>query len=411
MAKKKVVVIGHGYTSRLAVIRSVAQIGCEITVIVVLEKHRLNNKNNKKKPIDCYSKYVNRYLFYEEGDDDSLVKLLLSECVDPLQKVVLFPDSDFSASVIDRNQNQLKEHFLFPHVQYTQGAIVEWMNKTRQKILAEKNGLKTASSSVVIIANHEYQLPQGIKYPCFVKPLVSIIGGKRVLRRCNNEEELRECLNFAADISDMDVLIEDYKVIDDEYAILGFSDGTEVIIPGIIKILELSHGGHFGVASKGMIMPIAGFEDLVKKFTDLVLQIGFVGVFDIDFFHSDGDFYFGELNLRIGGSCYSLTKMGVNLPGMMVKNLCGETIDGMKKEIHSAATFVNERMLLDDWNSRYISTNKFNDIIKTADISFVKDKNDKLPFRYFYREYLIKKMKRFFPVSLRRYIKKTIKKV
>lgn len=54
----KVVIIGHGYSSRLAVIRSVGQIGCEVTVIVMTSYKRDGRTLNTKKPIDCYSKYV-----------------------------------------------------------------------------------------------------------------------------------------------------------------------------------------------------------------------------------------------------------------------------------------------------------------------------------------------------------------
>jgi hypothetical protein len=33
--KPKVVIIGHGYLSRLSLVRSVAEIGCDVTVIVI----------------------------------------------------------------------------------------------------------------------------------------------------------------------------------------------------------------------------------------------------------------------------------------------------------------------------------------------------------------------------------------
>ena len=73
--KQKVIIIGHGYTSRLCVIRSVAQLGCDITVIVIAGKKK-DGSLNTKKPIDCYSKYVNRIL-YCKSDADMLIQLLL----------------------------------------------------------------------------------------------------------------------------------------------------------------------------------------------------------------------------------------------------------------------------------------------------------------------------------------------
>ena len=393
--KQKVVVIGHGYTSRLAVIRSVAQLDCEITVIVMTGYKRNSNKLNTKKPIDGYSKYVNQLLYCHYDDEEGLIKLLLNKCVSNGGKTIIIPDSDFSASVIDKNQLRLNEKFLFPHIHHTPGTVIEWMDKTKQKELALKIGLNVPSSRVVNIVNHKYRIPNDVNYPCFVKPMITLLGGKSIFRRCDNEEELCESLNVASDIADMNVLIEDFKCIDVEYAVLGFSNGKDVIIPGIIQIQDLAHGGHFGVACRGKIMPIEGFEELIEKFKKFILNVGFVGVFDIDFYKSDEELYFGELNLRIGGSMYAYTKMGVNLPGMLVKTLIGESISDMQKQISNTATYVNERMCLDDWYYRFITTKEYKEIIGSGEISFVKDNDDKKPFSVYqksYREKIIKRI-------------------
>lgn len=373
ISKQKVVIIGHGYTSRLAVIRSVAQIGCEVTVIVMTSYKRDGRTLNTKKPIDCYSKYVSHVHYCYAKDEEGLMQLLLTKCSDPQQKVVIIPDSDFSAAAIDRNQERLKEHFLFPHIHHTPGAVIEWMDKVRQKQLAREIGLNVASSCVIDIKERKYVIPSEVSYPCFTKPLATVNGGgKRIFRRCNNEAELRNALDLAASIADMQVLVEDFKKIDTEYAVVGFSDGKEVVIPGIIQILEMAHDGHFGVACQGKVMPVNSFEDIIEQFKLFVRKIGFMGVFDVDFFQSDGKMYFGELNLRFGGSGYAITKMGVNLPGMLVKSLYQEDISDMNKVVTSSAVYVNERMCIDDWLSGYISHAEYNNFVESA--SFSNDK-------------------------------------
>ena len=306
---QKVVIIGHGYTSRLAVIRSVAQIGCEITVIVMAGNKRFCKRLNTKKPIDCYSKYVSRVHYCYYHDEQGLIQLLLEKCTDLQQKVIIIPDSDFAAAVIDKNQKRLKANFLFPHIHYKSGAVVEWMDKWRQKCLAADLGLNVVPSKIIKIENRQFIIPDGIKYPCFTKPLATIVGGKQIQERCDNETELKEVLRKACDITDMSVLVEDYVQIETEYAVSGFSDGYEVIIPGVIQILDLAKGFHFGVARRGKIMPINGFEELLGKFKQFVLKVGYVGVFDIDFYKNGSQLFFDELNLRIGGSMYSCTKM------------------------------------------------------------------------------------------------------
>lgn len=392
--KKKVIIIGHGYTSRLAVIRSVAQIGCEVTVIVMTSNKKDGKTLDTTKPIDCYSKFVGRIL-YCNSDEERLVKLLLDECVDKYQKVILFPDSDFSAAVIDNHQNKLKEHFVFPHIGHRQGALVEWMNKEKQKDLARKFGLNVANSVTIDVSGGKCQIPETIHYPCFTKTRSYMVGTKQTLKRCDTKEDLQEFVSYLGSKYCFTLLVEDYKKIETEYAVLGFSDGHEVIIPGVVQVVSLAHGNHFGVACTGKVMPTIGFEDLISKYKRFVLETGYVGVFDIDFYKSDGNFYFGELNLRIGGSCYAITKTGVNLPGMMVKHLCGDSIVNMPKSISVCASYVNERMLMDDWLQHHISTWHFMKQLKSTDISFIKDSEDTAPqkiFSHFLRRQLVKRL-------------------
>ncbi len=375
--KQKVVVIGHGYTSRLGVIRSVAEIGCNITVIVMTDKKRFGNNIDTTQPIDCYSKYVNSIYYCYKKDEEGLVQLLLDKCVDKDQKAILIPDSDFSASVIDKNLNRLCQDFLVPHIHHTQGEVMRWMDKGLQKNLAKSLGLNVAAACEVDIIGGKYNLPFNINYPCFPKPQITILGDK-YMKRCDNEEQLRAVIEHLGSKRDNKVLVEDYKAIEEEYALLGFSDGSEVIIPGIIHFLTPSKS-HFGLAMRGEIMPIEGFEDLLVKLNAFVKSVGYVGVFDIDFFKSEGIYYFGEMNLRFGGSGYAVTKMGVNLPAMMVKSFSGESIVDMNKEVTKRATFINERMCTDDWYQGFLTTEQYHRMIKDSDICFVADEQDPSP--------------------------------
>jgi len=381
--KQKVIVIGHGYTSRLGVIRALGREGYEVTVIVMTGYNRDGRTLNTKKPIDCYSKYVSRVL-YCPSDREKLIQLLLTECVDSQQKVVLIPDSDFSTAAVDLNAERLSDHFLFPNINHRPGEIVAWMDKFRQKELATSVDLNVAKGWRIDVTEGKYSIPDDILYPCFPKPLATLQGGKRGLKRCDNEDELREVVAVLSKANPaISILVEEFKKIDVEQALLGFSDGQEVIIPGIIKTKLLAHGGHFGVAIQGEIQPVKGYENLVEKFKAFVLRTGFVGIFDIDFYQSEGKYYFCEMNFRYGGSGYAYTAMGVNLPAMLVRTLSGLSIADMKKDITAKGIFVNERMCREDWNSNYINTKQLKQLIETADISFLYAQEDPEPQRVF----------------------------
>lgn len=396
--KQKVVVIGHGYTSRLGVIRALGRAGYEVGVIILVVNKR-NGKPDLTPPIDSYSKYISS-IHYCLPDNDSLISLLLEKCVDENQKVVLIPDSDFSAAAIDLNQEKLERFFLFPHIHHTPGAVVAWMSKLRQKETARKVGLSVASGQVIEVIDGKYSLPVSIHYPCFPKPLLTLVGAKTGLGKCDSEQELRRIIDLLAKkYSSISILVEDYKSIEEEYALLGVSDGQNVHIPGILHLSSLATGTHFGVARRGEIIPIDGFEDLLVKFNSFVREIGFVGVFDIDFYKSGGKLFFCEMNFRYGGSGYAYIKSGVNIPAIYSEMIQGRPLNS-STFVNKKAIYVNERMCLDDWYKGAISTREFRSIRKDCDISFIADDDDCMPGKQF-RELVLK-------VAVKRALKKCI---
>ena len=378
--KKEVVIIGHGYSSRLGVIRSLADLDCYITIIAIVFHRQVGRylRFEGGKPIDCYSKYVDRVIYCHVKED--LISLLLKRCISHDQKVILIPDSDLSASLIDKNQERLKDYFVFPNINHCPGAVEYWMNKSLQKSLAQIIGLSVAEGQVVTIKDGRYVFPLITRYPCFTKPLVTNCGGKQFFKRCDNEEDLRCVLDYISRITDIDVLVEDFKDINAEYAVVGFSDSKEVVIPGVIEFVESSRS-HKGIAREGIIKPIRGFEVFIGLLKEYVRTVGYYGLFDIDFYKSDGILYFCEMNLRFGGSGYAYTAMGINLPEMFVRSICGESIDKLKFKVTDEASFANERMCIDDWVAGAISKEEMLDIINKVNIRFVYNEIDNGPQR------------------------------
>ena len=392
---QRVVIVGIGYTSRLGFIRSLGELGYIIELIIL--------ESSNKKTIDQYSKYVKKVYSCHGNDEASLLHIPLTECIDKEQKTILIPNNDFSATVLDKNYNLLKDYYLFPHIRNTQGAITDWMNKEKQKAWASSVGLNVVESKNVIITDRKYELPVGIHYPCFTKTRAYVTGYKHTLHRCDNEIELRAVLDYlCTKHENLILMVEDYKEIDQEYAVVGFSDGNEVIIPCVLEILSMAQGNVKGVASQGKVVPLTGYEEIIGKFNKFILGIGFVGLFDIDFYLSDGLLYFGELNLRIGGSGSAVVQMGVNLPEMLVRTMLGRSLVGMKKEISSSAVYVNERIVVENWYYGYLTTKELINILHSSSISFVKDKHDPLPGFIFKKRLIMMWLKRF----LKKYLKK-----
>ena len=151
--KQKVVIIGHGATSRLGIVRALSELGCKITVIVMSWFRGTESKLDNRKPYDCYSKYITKVYYCYAKDGEGLIQLLLNKCADSSNKAILLPDSDFSAAIIDDNQKVLAPFFLFPSIGNRPGAIRYWMNKEVQKDLAHTVGLNVSKANVIEIKN------------------------------------------------------------------------------------------------------------------------------------------------------------------------------------------------------------------------------------------------------------------
>lgn len=385
--KQKVVVIGHGYTSRLAITRSVGMAGYTVDVVVIY----FGKKKDRARPLDCYSKYVDNILYSPSGDENALVNILIENYKNSQQKPILIPDSDFAVKAIDTHLSSLNDYFLIPSIKGEEGAVAAWMNKEKQKELARSIGINVANCTRLSISGGQYLIPSGINYPCFPKP---VDGGKKGLGRCENKEMLEKALRIMSVAKDVNVLVEDYLQIDKEYALVGFSDGNNVFIPAILYNKQMAHGAHYGVAKAGVVLSTEEFEPLIDKFKRLIREIGFVGLFDIDFFDCQGVYYFSEVNLRFGGSGYAVTKAGVNLPGMMADYFSGQPCR-YPAQLAVPQSFANERTCLDDCLSDYTSFNEYKDTINHASINFIKDEDDAAPYKT-YKRYVVKCRAKYF---------------
>ena len=393
---QQAVVIGQGYTGRLGIVRSLAAAGCTSKLIVLQPRPRNGEAMSRKKPVDAYSRYVTDCFFCENFNDAMLLDLLLNHCAVPGRKLLIVPDNDYSASFVDAHRKELEPHFLLPACPEGETSVEAWMDKARQKELARSVGLPVAEATILEAKDFDQPLPASLTYPCFVKPLASLVGGKMWLNRCNDETGLRRCLKYAFDQKGaIRILAEEFKQIGTEYALVGFTDGAQVAIPGILQIVRMGQGWHFGVAVQGRVLPLEGWEDVVGKFSELVRRTGFKGLFDIDFYESDGKIYFCELNLRCGGSGYAITRLGVNLPKMMLDSFNGKTIDATAR-IDQSCLYFNERMGRDEWYFGRISWKEYRAIRNASQISFIEDEKDPAPWRAYRRETTMLRIKRMF---------------
>ena len=203
------------------------------------------------------------------------------------------------------------------------------------------------------------------------------------MKRCNNLEELTDVVKTVAEQGDCPLLVEQYFKIEKEYAILGFSDGKNVFMPDMIQMLLSGQGPHKGVTLKGIIRPFSPEKELSQKLSAFIKSLHFTGLFDIDLFESNGIVYFNELNLRFGASGYSVTASGINLPELLISHLKGSKINFEPNTKIKKSYFINEKVLLDDYENEFIDWKQYQDYLKCEGIHFVQSEDDPQPFVHF----------------------------
>ncbi len=394
--KPRVLVSGRNYCSNLCIARALGKAGYEVEVLRIfrVRPKRLNLMGYLRP--DAYSKYVKAFnicVFYRQN------KILLNkliELADRDRKMLLIPADDVMADLVDTYYEELSQYYVLPNARNTAGAIVELMDKATQKRLAEAAGLRTIPSCIIRTENHQFTIPETVKYPCFVKPNVSTNGLKAKMQSCSSEEELRILLTTLSEKHDIEMQVQDFIDIGTEFSILGLSTKEGVLGPGFFGAEEGGHADRRGVALTGRVVSGGKHQADIDQILKFVSTLEFEGLFDVDLIEAkDGTLYFVELNMRFGGSGYAITESGVNLPGIYADYaLLGKPIDFSLQVENPGKRFVSEKILLEEYTKGYISWDAFQQHMASVDIHFIKDEEDPAPYDHFRKFYPAAKLMR-----------------
>ncbi len=380
----RVIVAGRNYCSNLTMARAVGRAGYEVEILRVFQYKPHFFTLGKFVRADAYSKYIKAYhTCIARNRNERIVKRLI-EIADTNRKMLIIPVDDLIANAIDEYMEELKPYYILPNVKHTQCELSRLMSKNIQKELARKAGLPVANCCVINIENGNFEIPDTVSYPCFVKPNISKNAFKTDMRKCENKEELKSWLEKISAKKDVEILVEDFISIDKELSLLGVSTADAVFIPACMEAEVEGHDARRGVAMSGHIVSCEEIQDLVDKIAQFIKSLQYEGLFDVDLIRTtDGKILFTELNLRFGGSGYAVTQSGVNLPGMFADYMLkGKAVDLSCAVKETGKYFVNEKVMLDEYAHDYLSKYEVKRIIDRADIHFIKDEDDPLAWKH-----------------------------
>lgn len=356
----KVIVIGGDHHNTLGVIRGLGERGLKPDVILVTKE--------KRSFVDA-SKYINRS--WKVKSEEQIVELLKEHYKQEKVKPVLICCSDATSGIVDDNRDSLDQLFYLPGAEQ-QGRVSEFMDKKQMADLAIKSGLNIPRCYYINSLETDITL---INTPCIVKPIVSRKGGKSDIAICRTISDLE---HYAASHTIEDKQIQDYIDKDFEYQLIGCSTKSEVIIPGVSKILRPCKGSntsflHYTEIDKNFCE--------IEKCKEFVRRTGYHGLFSLEFLRDkQGKDYFMEINFRNDGNAICVTAAGMSLPYIWYLDCIGSDYSDERNKLIKSVYVMPDMAEFKLLVTRQISVKEYISDLRKTNRFMEFDKRDPKPF-------------------------------
>lgn len=242
------------------------------------------------------------------------------------QKPFVLCSDDKTIGYLDLHYDEWKDKFISYNAGQ-QGRINNYMDKFKILELAKKYGLNVLDSKVVKCGDN----PGNIKYPVITKAINPNSGGwKSDVFICENYDALRDAYKK---IKSEEVMLQTYIDKKNEYAVEGCSvnKGKDVLYSIYSTYNYLIKGYYSPYRTSGSF----DRPDIKRRLDGMMAEIGFEGVFDIEFLVAEDDsLWFLEINFRNTTWSYSSAVAGMPLANIWTKSMLeGKIIDGAFRHI------------------------------------------------------------------------------
>jgi carbamoyl-phosphate synthase large subunit len=201
-------------------------------------------------------------------------------------------------------------------------------DRKRFKELLDRLGLLQAESGTAVSCEEAVEAANRIGYPVMVRP--SYVLGGRAMEIVYDEESIRNYMSRAVKASpDRPVLVDRYLEDAVEIDVDAISDGKMVVVAGIMEHIEEAgvHSGDSACSLPPFSLPRNIIKEIDHQTRALALDLGVVGLMNIQFAVKEGRIYVLEVNPRASRTVPFVSKaIGVPVAKLAARVMAGKTL-------------------------------------------------------------------------------------
>jgi len=201
-------------------------------------------------------------------------------------------------------------------------------DRERFKALIEKLGLLQPRNAIVSTAQEAEDAAQTVGYPVVLRPS-NVLGG-RGMEIVTDKTDLRRYVNEAVKVSGKSPLLIDQYLRDAiEVDVDAICDGDEVYVAAVMEHIEEAgvHSGDSACSLPPYSLPEKIVAELKRQTKLLALELGVVGLMNVQYAVKDGDVYLIEVNPRASRTVPFVAKaIGIPVANIAAKVMAGHKL-------------------------------------------------------------------------------------
>ncbi|MBT5867225.1 MAG: carbamoyl-phosphate synthase large subunit [Nitrospinaceae bacterium] len=210
-------------------------------------------------------------------------------------------------------------------------------NRQLFKEVLNKLGLRQPKNETATCFEEALKIAEDIGYPVVVRP--SYVLGGRAMEIVYNQDRLKYYMEHAVQASpEHPILIDDFLQDTIEIDVDAVSDGTDVVIGGVMEHIEEAgiHSGDSACSLPTFSLASETIEEIKNQTRALARELNVIGLINIQFAVKDGNIFIIEVNPRASRTIPFVSKtIGVPLAKIAARVMAGKTLQeiGFTEEI------------------------------------------------------------------------------